>query len=451
MINSIDRTIERLFREFLPEEDFNISFSMPNKEWFSKLSGNKPVVNIYLYDIRENLQLRSNEWNINRESDGKYSKEPPLTRLDLFYLVTVWSPDLSDGIEEEHYLLSLIFSNLFKYSKIPPQMFYRDLKKIKPLPEIPISVATQDAFKEQGIGQFWSTMELGWKPAVYLTVTAPVVLPPVAEGRLITSKIMKTGHKDFCTVLSLNQYVRLYEFYKDKTSIYKLRLTGKSSKLLRWRKKGYRTAFLDNIEDFNSGDWFVIVDGERTEICKIIYKNPSTGKVVLRDKLLFSHRKNVEIKRLEVEEKLSAGLVKNAYKNQYTIFIKSVDTEQIRIGDIIMLEAENKKEVFMVTGVKEDIYISEDDEFFQFGGIVTNKSDNPSPLAGVKIELIDTLGKTMKKTFTDMNGRFLFNSIVGKPEKIRFYKEGYREKIISLPDISALSSDILTIRLESED
>jgi hypothetical protein len=262
---------------------------------------------------------------------------------------------------------------------------------------------------------------------------------------------MKTGHKDFCTVLSLNQYVRLYEFYKDKTSIYKLRLTGKSSKLLRWRKKGYRTAFLDNIEDFNSGDWFVIVDGERTEICKIIYKNPSTGKVVLRDKLLFSHRKNVEIKRLEVEEKLSAGLVKNAYKNQYTIFIKSVDTEQIRIGDIIMLEAENKKEVFMVTGVKEDIYISEDDEFFQFGGIVTNKSDNPSPLAGVKIELIDTLGKTMKKTFTDMNGRFLFNSIVGKPEKIRFYKEGYREKIISLPDISALSSDILTIRLESED
>jgi len=208
MINSIDETIETFFRDFLPEDQFELSFNAPNKEWVSRLSGDKPVVNIYLYDIRENLQLRSNQWEVLKKEDGSYTKEPPLIRLDLYYLVTVWSPDASDGIIEEHYVLGLIFSNLFRYSKIPYEFFQGDIKRIKPLPEVPISIATEDAFKEQGIGQFWSTMELGWKPALYLTVTAPIILPSHIKGKLVTTKISKYGYETLKTVIKIKPQVR---------------------------------------------------------------------------------------------------------------------------------------------------------------------------------------------------------------------------------------------------
>jgi len=451
MINSIDETIETFFRDFLPEDQFELSFNAPNKEWVSRLSGDKPVVNIYLYDIRENLQLRSNQWEVLKKEDGSYTKEPPLIRLDLYYLVTVWSPDASDGIIEEHYVLGLIFSNLFRYSKIPYEFFQGDIKRIKPLPEVPISIATEDAFKEQGIGQFWSTMELGWKPALYLTVTAPIILPSHIKGKLVTTKISKYGYETLKTVIKIKPQVRSPIFQTGDTQLYRMKISGKSSKLLKWRRKNYRTLIVDNIDYFESGDWIIIIDGDRTETGKVIYKNPATNKLVLRDKLLYTHKKNTEIRKITKETRLSLQLADNLFKGKTTVYIDGTDSKNIDKGSYILLKDTEKEEAFLIIKIFEEKMLYQPEGFTQFGGIVTNNSGNISPLIGAKVKLFDKSDNLITETTTDIQGRFIFRKIREIPEKLKVLKEGYKEKEINLSEFPKTKIGDMIIRLDANE
>jgi hypothetical protein len=58
MINDLDETIKQLLTKkgaFDPAE-IDIVFDMPDREWSASIS--KPTVNVYLYDIHENRDLR---------------------------------------------------------------------------------------------------------------------------------------------------------------------------------------------------------------------------------------------------------------------------------------------------------------------------------------------------------------------------------------------------------
>ena len=193
MLSHLDRTIESLLRQKvpLPETEYDISFDIPTKEWASKLSTTKPTINIYLYDIRENRELRSNEWELKRNPDGTVTKERPPVRLDAFYIITAWSPAQTDAVLEEHHLLSQILAVLFKYPFIPEDVLAGDLANIKPPPKLPITVACPDAFKDQGVGQFWNAVDQYWKPFIHLIVTIPIDLQEKITGRAVTTKIIK--------------------------------------------------------------------------------------------------------------------------------------------------------------------------------------------------------------------------------------------------------------------
>ncbi|RLF48966.1 MAG: DUF4255 domain-containing protein, partial [Thermoplasmata archaeon] len=168
-----------------------ISFDIPTKEWASKLSTTKPTINVYLYDIRENRELRSNEWELKRNPDGTVTKEKPPVRIDAFYIITAWSPAQTDAVLEEHHLLSQILAVLFKYSFIPEDVLAGDLANIEPPPKLPITVACPDAFKDQGVGQFWNAVDQYWKPFIHLIVTIPIDLQEKITGRAVTTKIFK--------------------------------------------------------------------------------------------------------------------------------------------------------------------------------------------------------------------------------------------------------------------
>lgn len=193
MLSHLNRTIENLLRQKVPllDTEYDISFDIPTKEWASKLSTTKPTINIYLYDIRENRELRSNEWELKRNPDGTVTKEKPPVRIDAFYIITAWSPAQTDAVLEEHHLLSQILAVLFKYSFIPEDVLAGDLATIKPSPKLPITVACPDAFKEQGVGQFWNAVDQYWKPFIHLIVTVPIDLQEKITGCAVTTKIIK--------------------------------------------------------------------------------------------------------------------------------------------------------------------------------------------------------------------------------------------------------------------
>ena len=81
MISDLNETIKQLLIKkgaFDPAE-VDISFDTPNREWSSSIS--KPTVNAYLYDIRENHQLRSTEWVVEKDPNGIATRKKNPSRM----------------------------------------------------------------------------------------------------------------------------------------------------------------------------------------------------------------------------------------------------------------------------------------------------------------------------------------------------------------------------------
>ena len=72
MINALDETIKALLKRDLPSalaEQVQISFGTPDDQ-FPPQSVTLPAIDLFLYDVRENLNLRSNEVYVERRGDG---------------------------------------------------------------------------------------------------------------------------------------------------------------------------------------------------------------------------------------------------------------------------------------------------------------------------------------------------------------------------------------------
>src|SRR5690606_38243794 len=95
MIRDLDATIQTLLETLAPPgselADADISFDLPDAEWRGSLAN--LTVNCYLYDVRENLELRTNERLIQRSELGvpMALRRPPV-RIDCTYCITAWSP-----------------------------------------------------------------------------------------------------------------------------------------------------------------------------------------------------------------------------------------------------------------------------------------------------------------------------------------------------------------------
>ena len=76
MIDDLDRTVEELLRrELAPAlvEQVAISFAAPDAE-FPPSTVTLPAVDLFLYDIRENLELRRTGWIVEHNDNGTAAK-----------------------------------------------------------------------------------------------------------------------------------------------------------------------------------------------------------------------------------------------------------------------------------------------------------------------------------------------------------------------------------------
>lgn len=97
MIHNLDDTLKELLVQKVPLDPnaIDIKFEVPNKDdWNPK--PNKPTINCFLYDIRENHELRSNERYLSRNgTTGTGTEKIAPTRIDLSYLTHIPHPKLS--------------------------------------------------------------------------------------------------------------------------------------------------------------------------------------------------------------------------------------------------------------------------------------------------------------------------------------------------------------------
>jgi hypothetical protein len=183
MINDLDETIKQLLikKGGLDSGTVDISFEVPDREWSASIS--KPRVNIYLYDIRENHELRGTDWIVTKEPNGSTSRKKTPSRIDLAYLITVWANDVAD----EHRLLWQIMSTLFRYPIVPQDILKGDLAK----QEYPILTTTaQPDGLFNNPADFWSALDNEIKPSINYVLTLALDLDMVFRAPLVTSKSM---------------------------------------------------------------------------------------------------------------------------------------------------------------------------------------------------------------------------------------------------------------------
>ena len=181
MIQDLDESLRALVRrDALNGSGVEISFDAPTKDWAARR--NTPTVDLYLYDIREDLARREVMWEPVRDNTGRVTdRRPPPRRFKFSYLVTAWT----QRAEDEHRLLSSLLSCFLSHESMPADLLAGALAGI----EVPIiTTISLPPPADRSLSDVWTALGGELKPSLDLAVTAPVVDsrsqpagPPVLE------------------------------------------------------------------------------------------------------------------------------------------------------------------------------------------------------------------------------------------------------------------------------
>jgi hypothetical protein len=183
MFHDLDSTISQILNDpAAPADLFNadVSFITPDQNFTPA----QATVNLFLYEVKENRELRDPAPIIEKNGDIFIRKEPPL-RVDCSYIVTAWSNAVGDArVVEEHRLLAQALLWLSRFPTIPSDKLQGSLAN-QPYPP-PTMVAQMDPNKNAG--DFWFALGIPPRPAFYLVVTIAMDLGLTIEGPLVTTR-----------------------------------------------------------------------------------------------------------------------------------------------------------------------------------------------------------------------------------------------------------------------
>lgn len=183
MFQDLDSTVAELLRSTLPTDlvgQVSISFATPDGQ-FPPASVNLPAIDLFLYALRENQDLRSNEPFFDRRGDGAVIRTPPPIRIDCHYLVTAWARASDSVNQDEHRLLGEVMAALARHREIPQGVLKGSMQQ----QPFPLSCAILRATTEQR-GDFWQA--LGGKPRAafdYRVTLALAIGKPEDAGPLV--------------------------------------------------------------------------------------------------------------------------------------------------------------------------------------------------------------------------------------------------------------------------
>jgi hypothetical protein len=189
VIDDLDKSLMALLRRELPPAisgQVSVSFAAPDDEFHSVVT--LPAVDLFLYDIRENTELRSNDEYVERRGDGGGVRVRAPIRIDASYLITAWpgSTDRDKSVDE-HRLLGEVMLALLKHRTLPQGV----LEGVLAAQVLPVPVTTLQPGRLQSLGEFWQA--LGGKPkaALNYTVTFAVQGFEPEDVKLVTDKTLR--------------------------------------------------------------------------------------------------------------------------------------------------------------------------------------------------------------------------------------------------------------------
>lgn len=205
MIADVDEVLRNmLIREMdIKRNEVEIQFDQPKREWSSRLS--KPTLNLFLFDIRENLRLRiAEQYTTLTRPDGNTEVRRNPVRIDLRYLMTAWAKDA----EDEHLLLSSALGSILRNPFIPSDLLTERLKS-QPVP-IPVDIANfqPEVGPVDKFSEIWGVLDNEMRPGILITVTLsidpykPQVFPAVRTREARIFQDTAPGGKDTKTSIT---------------------------------------------------------------------------------------------------------------------------------------------------------------------------------------------------------------------------------------------------------
>jgi uncharacterized protein DUF4255 len=181
VIHEVDDALRQLLRtEVLRSGDVDIVLEAPTKDWAARR--NAPTVNLYLYDIREDMRRKSRGRINEYDEQGKITaRHMPPRYFKLSYLVTAWT----QRPEDEHRLLSALLQALLAHDALPADMLTGSLRELE-MP-VPLSVALPPP-EDRAFADVWSALGGELKPSLDVVVSAPVDSGRRAEAAQIASE-----------------------------------------------------------------------------------------------------------------------------------------------------------------------------------------------------------------------------------------------------------------------
>jgi hypothetical protein len=186
MIDDLDRSLEELLKLGLPgelAEQVTITFATPTRDFPSSVT--PPALNLFLYDVRENRDLRSTELTVERRADGTAVRQRAPVRIDCSYLVTAWASESVSAAFDEHKLLGEVVRVLLRYPTLPEAVLHGTLAG----QDIPLPTTALQPGHLQNLGEFWQA--LGGQPRAALNYTVTLALQvgePRELGPVVTER-----------------------------------------------------------------------------------------------------------------------------------------------------------------------------------------------------------------------------------------------------------------------
>ena len=165
VIHEVDIALRSLIeREATDGTEVEVVFDAPTKDWASRR--NVPTIDVYLYDIREDLRRRERGLINEYDGDRVTVRHLPPRHFKLSYLVTAWT----QRPEDEHRLLSALLSCFLRHDAIPQELVTGPLAEVG-LP-IPVTIALPPP-EDRSFADVWSALGGELKPSLDVVVSAP--------------------------------------------------------------------------------------------------------------------------------------------------------------------------------------------------------------------------------------------------------------------------------------
>ena len=174
MISDVDRTLRSmLMSEISLGESLDVSFDAPTRDWSARRTG--PVLNLFLADLRENLDRRSSDLAEVRDENGVVVARRQRDRVfALTYALTAWT----SSAEDDHELLSAALECLLRHDCLPQEHAAGVVSELGSDGRLPAVVVGLPSFSDKLATELWGAVGADYRPTLWVVIEVPVSAGP---------------------------------------------------------------------------------------------------------------------------------------------------------------------------------------------------------------------------------------------------------------------------------